>query len=154
MSAELVVEDPFRCLFRVRFAEVDAQRIVFNSRYGEYTDMVVGELFCALFSVASARDTLDTRLVKQTTQWRAPARFDDVLEARAWVRHIGTSSFTVRTEFRRLGEELLLVEVETVYVAIDSEGIGSRPLSEQERAHIRGGARGVVIDLAGPRRAR
>ncbi|MFO0558324.1 MAG: hotdog domain-containing protein [Polyangiales bacterium] len=146
-------DHPFRCLFRVRFAEVDAQRIVFNSRYGEYTDLVAGELFCAMFSVSSARDTIDTRLVKQTTQWRRPARFDDVLEARAWPSHIGTSSFTIRTEFRREGEEQLLVEVETVYVAIDSEGIGSRPLSEHERACIHGGARGVVVDLSGPRRS-
>jgi acyl-CoA thioester hydrolase len=147
-------DEPFRCLFRVRFAEVDAQRIVFNSRYGEYTDMVAGELFCALFSVTTATETLDTRLVKQVTQWRSPARFDDVLEARVWIKHVGTSSFTVRTEFRREGEEVLLVEVETVYVAVDSEGIGSRPLTEHERACIHGGARGRCVDLSGPRRDR
>lgn len=144
---------PFRCLFRVRYAEVDAQSIVFNSRWGEYTDLVVGEYFCALFGVSDARETIDTRLVKQTTQWRSPARFDDVLEARATTTRIGTSSFTVHTEFRREGEGAVLVEVETVYAAINGDGSASRPLSADERERLELGAPGVTADLSGPRRA-
>lgn len=141
----------FRCVFRVRFAEVDAQGIVFNARYGEYTDMVAGEFFCALFGVERGHDTIETRLVKQTTQWRAPARFDDVLVATAEVIRVGTRSFAVRTEFRREGSDALLVEVETVYVAMHRDGSASRPLTEQERSMLERTGPYAVVDLAGRR---
>jgi acyl-CoA thioester hydrolase len=141
----------FRCVFRVRFAEVDAQGIVFNSRYGEYTDMVAGEYFCALFGVERGQDTIDTRLVKQTTQWRAPARFDDVIVATAEIIRVGTRSFAVRTEFRREGSDALLVEVETVYVAMHHDGSTSRPLTERERSLLERAGPYPVVDLAGPR---
>lgn len=145
------MQPPFRCLFRVRFAEVDAQGIVFNSRYGEFTDLVVGEFCCAVFEAERGQDTIDMRLVKQTTQWRSPARYDDVLEARAWTSAVGNASFTIRTEFRRDGDEQLLVEVETVYVAMQKDGSAKRSLREDERARLEASARGVCVDLAGPR---
>jgi acyl-CoA thioester hydrolase len=135
----------------VRFAEVDAQGIVFNSRYGEFTDLAVGEYFCAVFGVERGLDTIDTRLVKQTTQWRSPARFDDVLEARVWTIAVGTSSMTVRTEFRREGEDELLVDVETVYVAMLRDGSAKRAILEDERRRLEVSARGIEVDLAGAR---
>jgi acyl-CoA thioester hydrolase len=143
---------PFRCLLRVRYGEVDAQQIVFNARWGDYVDVAVGEFFCAVFDAADGRDTLETRLVKQTTQWRAPARFDDVLEARVWTTRLGTSSLTVQTEFRRVGEDALLVEVETVYAAVDAAAEKSRALTDDERARLEAGATDRTSDLAGARR--
>jgi acyl-CoA thioester hydrolase len=144
--------EPFRCLFRVRYAEVDAQKIVFNSRWGEFTDAVVNEFFCATFQLQDASKSPEVRLVRQLLQWHAPGHFDDVIEARVTPERLGTSSFTLRTEFRREGQETLLVEVETVYVAVDTTQGKSRPLSAQERAALGSGARGIRIDLAGPRR--
>jgi acyl-CoA thioester hydrolase len=35
--------NPFRYYLRVRYSECDAQKIVFNARYGEYVDLAVSE---------------------------------------------------------------------------------------------------------------
>src|SRR5262245_38413749 len=34
---------PFRFLLRVRYGEVDAQKVVFNARWGDYVDLAVTE---------------------------------------------------------------------------------------------------------------
>ena len=38
---------PFRFYLRVRYGECDAQKVVFNSRYGEYVDVGVNEFLRA-----------------------------------------------------------------------------------------------------------
>ena len=64
---------------------------------------------------------LDFQLVKQTIEWKAPARFDQVLELSIAATRLGTTSFTVRTDVphrrrRRPGHR----HVETVYVLVDA----------------------------------
>ena len=39
---------PFTCYLRVRYGECDAQKVVFNSRYGDYVDVAVNEFLRAL----------------------------------------------------------------------------------------------------------
>ena len=71
---------PFTYFLRVRYGECDAQNVVFNSRYGDYVDVAVNEFMRALgFGEALINGDLDFQLVKQTTEWNAPARFDQVL---------------------------------------------------------------------------
>lgn len=43
---------------------------------------------------------LDYQLVQQTTEWQAPARYDDVLEATARVVKLGTTSMTLAVSGR------------------------------------------------------
>jgi hypothetical protein len=65
---------------RVRYGECDAQKVVFNARYGDYVDVAVNEFFRALgLGEALINGDLDFQLVKQTLEWTAPARFDQVL---------------------------------------------------------------------------
>lgn len=72
---------PFRYYFRVRYIECDAQKVVFNSRYGEYVDVSVNEFLRAIGVLKDfSEGRLDFQLVKQTVEWKAPARFDQVLE--------------------------------------------------------------------------
>jgi len=37
------VSEPFRFIFRVRYAECDPQQIVFNARWGDYVDIAATE---------------------------------------------------------------------------------------------------------------
>lgn len=37
----------FRYYLRVRYDECDAQKVVFNARYGAYVDLAVGEFYRA-----------------------------------------------------------------------------------------------------------
>jgi acyl-CoA thioester hydrolase len=92
---------------------------------------------------------LDFQLVKQTTQWRAPARYDQVLELSVATRHLGTTSFTLATQFRLAGEQALIATCETVYVHVDGQTLSKTSLPEPFRAALERGAAGVRIDHAG-----
>jgi acyl-CoA thioester hydrolase len=137
----------FRYYLRVRYGECDAQKVVFNARYGDYTDLAVTEYLRALgFGAALVDGSFDYQLVKQTTEWKAPARFDDVIEATVHGLQVGNSSFTIACEFRRADTVMLLARVETVYVMIDAHG--KTPVPQPIRAAIVAGV-DARIDHAG-----
>ena len=140
----------FRFLFRVRYQECDAQKIVFNARWAEYTDLASTEYTRALFgSVDPDVSGLDWRLVRQTIEWKASGRYDDVLEARIRTVRVGTTSFTLAAEFVRWPDEAVLVTAETVYVSTDPVHGTKRAISDAHRRKFEAGAPGVVIDHAG-----
>jgi len=134
----------FRYRFRVHYHECDAQKIVFNARWGEYVDIATTEYGRVLFGgVDPASSGLDWRLVRQVTEWKAPGRFDDVIEARVSTLKVGTTSFTLATELWR--DHTLLVKVETVYVVVDPEAGTKMPVPERHRAALERGT-DVVVD--------
>lgn len=140
---------PFRYYLRVRYGECDAQKVAFNARYGDYVDLATTEFLRALgFGAELVDGRLDYQLVRQTTEWKAPARFDEVLEARVAARRLGTTSFTLGVEFRRAGEAALLATAETVYVMVDAS-LNKTPLPDALRAALERGAAGVETDHAG-----
>ena len=64
---------PFRYYVRVRYAECDAQKVVFNTRYAEYVDVGLNEFLRAAGVHAQfVTGPLDFQLVKQTVEWKAP----------------------------------------------------------------------------------
>lgn len=149
---------PFRYYLRVRYHECDAQRVVFNARYGDYVDIGIVEYFRAMgLREPLAAGEIEIQLVKQVSQWRAPARADDVLELSIGTTRLGTTSFTTLTEFRRPGGSEVIVDIETIYVLVDLARGTKREIPPALRAVLARGAPGVVIDhagLAGPRDVR
>lgn len=139
---------PFRLLLRVRYNECDAQGIVFNARWADYADIASAEYVRALLgSVHPAETGLDWRLVKQTIEWRAPARYDDVLDLRVRTQRVGASSFVLETRVHRHADGAALAVIETVCVAVDPAG-RSCPIPEAPRAALERGAPGAVVDHA------
>lgn len=144
------MSDSFRYYLRVRYGECDAQKVVFNARYGDYIDISITEFLRALgYGAELASGELDFQLVKQTTEWRAPARYDDVLEARVATVRIGNTSFALGCEFRVAGREALICSSETVYVLVDTATLAKRPVPENLRQRLQAGAGGCVTDHAG-----
>jgi acyl-CoA thioester hydrolase len=140
----------FRYYLRVRYGECDAQKVVFNSRYAEYVDIATSEFLRALgFGQAFIEGSLDFQLVKQTIEWKAAARYDQVLELAIDATRLGNTSFTLSTEFRVAGEERVIVTVETVYVLVDAHTLRKMPLPADLRAALERGAPGAVTDHAG-----
>ena len=131
------MSETFRHLLRVRYAECDAQQVVFNSRYGEFVDVAMTEFFRAI-DFASG----DFQLVKQTHEWMAPARWDDVLEISVQCVKLGTTSFTVLYEFRVLGREPVIVRTETVYVHVTAQ-LEKKPLPQELRDKLTRGSSAV-----------
>jgi len=141
--------NPFRYYLRVRYGECDAQRVVFNPRWADYVDLGSIEFFRALgFGEALATGALDYQLVKLTLEWKAPARFDQVLELSIYATQLGNTSFTVITEFRIAGLEQVICKAETVYVNVDSKSLTKLPLSHEFRAALESGAPGKTVDHA------
>lgn len=140
---------PFRYYLRVRYGECDAQKVVFNTRYAEYVDVSVAELLraCGIHD-QFVYGELDFQLVKQTIEWKAPARFDQVLELSIAATRLGNTSFTLLTEFRIAGDTRVIVTIETVYVLVDAKTLIKMPLPDQVRAALQDGARGRVTDHA------
>jgi len=71
-----------------RFVYCDAQGVVFNARYADFVDITVNEYIRTLFGDYQnmlAQD-LDIQVVGLTVNWKAPAKFDDVLDVlEAWL---------------------------------------------------------------------
>jgi acyl-CoA thioester hydrolase len=144
---------PFHYYLRVRYIECDAQRVVFNSRYAEYVDVSITEFLRAAGIVQEfIHGDLDFQLVKQTVEWKAPARYDQVLELSVTPKLLGNTSFTMLTEFRIAdppGDNRVIVTVETVYVLVDAKTLTKMPLPDRIRAALQDGAGGLETDHAG-----
>jgi acyl-CoA thioester hydrolase len=85
---------------RVRYAECDAQQIVFNARYGEYADVGATEYMRALIGKHQnmVDAGFDSQVVSLHIDWFASAVFDDELNLRVFVKRIGNTSFTLQTD--------------------------------------------------------
>ena len=142
--------EPFKYYLRVRYAECDAQKVVFNSRYAEYVDVAFNEfLRAAGVHEQFVTGPLDFQLVRQTVEWKAPSRFDQVLELSATPVRLGNTSFTFRTDFRVAGSADVIVTVETVYVLVDAKSLTKLPIPDPVRLAFSEGAAGRAVDHAG-----
>jgi acyl-CoA thioester hydrolase len=147
----MVTDNSFRFRFRVRYGECDAQSVVFNARYADYVDIAVNEYIRTLFGDYQnlLDQDLDIQVVSLTVNYRAPARFDDVLEARIRAGRIGNTSFTVHLEFFRFGDEELVAEADITYVLIQPSKMAKTPVPANVRDKLEVGGPGVLISHAG-----
>ena len=124
---------------RVRWAEIDMQKIVFNAHYLMYFDTAVADYWRALaLPYEEAMQLLDGDLYvkKATVEFNASARMDDRLEIGLKCSRIGTSSMTfVGAVFRA---DDLLVSCELIYVFADPATQTSRPVPAALREMLNG----------------
>lgn len=141
----------FRYRLRVRYNECDAQKVVFNARYGDYIDLASVEFLRAILPRPQdlISGAFDYQLVKQTIEWKAPIRFDDVAEISVWCKHIGRTSFTLAFEFRIAGATALCATADTIYVLVDSATLTKTPLPLDASQALQQGGVGLVVDHAG-----
>lgn len=114
---------PFTHSMRVRFAECDPQGIVFNARYLEYFDVALTELWREAFGGYDAiMDVHDVDIVvaEVTVRYRAPLRFDDVVDLRVTFERLGTTSMLTAIAVERDGECVASGEMRHVFTARDS----------------------------------
>lgn len=121
----------FRCLLRlrVRWAEVDMQKIVFNGHYLTYIDTAMSEYWRAVaLPYEAAMQVLGGEMVvkKATLEYHAPARVDDALQVGMRCAQLGNSSCRFIAAIFR--DDKLLVSGEIVYVFSDLQTQTSRPI--------------------------
>jgi acyl-CoA thioester hydrolase len=85
---------------RVRYAEVDAQAVVFNSRWLEYFDIGITEYFRAvgLYGQPQLQGAPELHVVKADVTYHAPALLDEQLHVCVACTRIGTTSLTFSFE--------------------------------------------------------
>jgi acyl-CoA thioester hydrolase len=128
-----VARTDFRFVYtlRVRWAEVDAQGIVFNGHYLTYFDVGVTEYYRAIgkpYPDEIVSDDSDLYAKKAEIEYHASARYDDLVDVCVRVCRIGRTSFAFRVELYR-GDELL-VSGELVYVNANPVTRKSEPLPD------------------------
>lgn len=129
---------------RVRWAEVDMQKIVFNGHYLTYLDTAIAEYWRDIGLPYPegyvSRYAKDVFLRKATVEYLGPARYDDVLAVCARVGRLGHTSMTFHFEIYRDAPERSdapLVSAELIYVNADPKTMKAAALPEELRERVR-----------------
>jgi len=124
---------------RVRWAEVDMQKIVFNAHYLMYFDTAVSDYWRAMglpYEEAMHQLSGDLYVKKATVEFNASARMDDLIDVAMKCGRIGNSSMVFTGAIFR-GDELLIT-CELVYVFADPASQTSRPVPARLREILTG----------------
>jgi len=124
---------------RVRWAEIDAQKIVFNAHYLMYIDTAIAGYWRALaLPYAASMEHLDGDLYvrKAALEYEASARYDDVLDVGMRCTRVGNSSILFSAGVFR--QQQLLVAGELVYVFADPHTQTSKPVPPALREVLAG----------------
>ena len=119
----------FSHALRVRWVEVDMQKIVFNGHYLMYFDTAIADYWRALgmpYEEAMQQLGGDLYVKKASVEYHGSARFDDRLEVALSCARIGNSSLTFSGAIFRDGA--LLVSCELIYVFADPVAQTSKPV--------------------------
>jgi acyl-CoA thioester hydrolase len=127
------VPEPFVHELRVRYAECDAQGVVFNSHYLAYVDIGITELWRAAFGSYQAMldRGVDVVVAEANLRFRGSGRFDDLLRIEVSVEHLGSTSIVTDHRIMRAGE--LLVECRIRHVLVQRETLTKTPLPDWVR---------------------
>lgn len=133
---------PFTHRLRVRYAEVDAQGVVFNAHWLTYADDAATRFFEHLGVPLQAQwggdgdPTWDVMLRASTLEWSGSAGFDDEVAIVVTTDRLGTSSFDLR--FTCHVHDQPVVTVTTTYVCVVPQVHTAQPLPADLRARLEG----------------
>ena len=109
----------FSWTFRVRYAEVDGQMIVFNAHYLTYYDTAITEYFRALpydYMSQVKRTGEDYHTVRTLVEYKQPIAFDEDIEVHVRTSRLGRSSMTFLLEIHPKDNDDLRATGEVVWV--------------------------------------
>jgi len=137
--------DSSSSILRVRYAETDQMGVVYYANYLVWFE--VGRTdFCRQHGFAyremEVEDGLYITVAEARCRYKAPARYDDELLVRTFLRSVRKRVLVFGYEIHRPATDELLAEGETVHVITDRDG-RARPLPDKYRdlllAHLRTG---------------
>ena len=117
-------KNSFSYNFRIRYSEVDAQKIVYNSHYLTFLDVSIFEFFDAIgFNqeeyIKETNNEFHT--VRAVVEYKAPATLGDTIEVLTRIKKIGNSSITFQQEIYLHESDKLLATGEIVWVNTNQE---------------------------------
>jgi len=129
---------PFSTRFRVRYSEIDGQKIVFNSRYLEYGDVALTEFWRWANLADIGPDWLDAEfnVVKATVEYKQSFRFDDMVEAFVRVGRVGNSSLTMEITLCHADTHELHASLEIISAHVDLVARRAKPIPDNVRERL------------------
>tara|TARA_B100001173_G_C15965975_1_gene537785 strand:- start:636 stop:1064 length:429 start_codon:yes stop_codon:yes gene_type:complete len=120
---------------KVRYSEIDCQRIVYNSHYLTYFDISISELLDDVFNqdryIKETNNEFHTVAVQMN--FKAPARLNDQLEVYSSIKKIGNSSLMFYQEIYKEGSDELLNSAEIVWVHTNQTEMKASTIPEDLR---------------------
>jgi len=120
---------------KVRYSEIDCQRIVYNSHYLTYFDISISELLDDLFDqdayIKETNNEFHTVAVQM--DFKAPARLNDQLEVYSSIKKVGNSSLIFYQEIYKAGSDELLNSAEIVWVHTNQAEMKAATIPEDLR---------------------
>jgi acyl-CoA thioester hydrolase len=124
----------------VRWADVDAARIIFYGAYIRFFEIAETELFRAVgMPYGEVFDQLDVWLprVHLECDFHRVARLDDLLEVSVFVGKFGNRSMRLNFEVRRKGSEELVATAHFVLAAVHQQTFETVSIPEELRERLK-----------------
>jgi len=129
----------FSTRFRVRYAEIDGQKVVFNSRYLEYADVAATDYWEWTgigAALGSAWTETEFHIRRAEVDYLKPFLLGDTIEAFVRTSRIGTSSLTQRFELCHAETGALHTVIDMVIVNVHLPTGQPAPIAAPIRAFI------------------
>jgi acyl-CoA thioester hydrolase len=118
---------------KVRYSEIDGQKIVFNSHYLTYIDVAVTEYFQQLLQ---PEEDFDFVLAKSTIEYKRSAYLNDWLTIWCRMEKVGNKSMTMNFMITREDEIEPILLAEILYVCVDHKTMSSCSIPAYVRERI------------------
>jgi acyl-CoA thioester hydrolase len=128
--------EPFVHRMRIRYAECDAQGVVFNANYLAYVDDTITAMWRAAFGGYELMldRGVDIMVAEAQLRFLDAARFDEEIGIEAAVTHLGTTS--MRTLYRFLRQDKLLLTATLRHVFVELGTSRKTPIPDWARAGL------------------
>lgn len=133
-------KNSFKCNRRVRYNEIDSQKIVYISHYSTFFDIAISEFFTEIRFDQDAyveKTNNDFHVIKATLEFKAPARLNDELEVFTHVKNVGNSSITFEQEIYLKNTNDLLTVGEVIWVNADQKTRASTTVPDSLRESLK-----------------
>ena len=123
---------------KVRYSEVDCQRIVYNSHYLTYFDISLSEMLEDCFDQDEyvKNTNNDFHTVGVQMDFKSPARLNDQLEVYTGVKKIGNSSMTFMQEISKVGSDEVLNSASITWVNTNQKSMKSETIPDDIRSKL------------------
>jgi acyl-CoA thioester hydrolase len=113
---------------RVIYGDTDQMGVVYYANHFRYFERARGELFRSLGGSYQQMEAAGFMLpvVEAQCCYRAPARYDDLLNVRVWVAELKRVKVVFAYELRRDKEEAVLATGKTTHVCVSKNGRATR----------------------------
>lgn len=110
---------------RVIYGDTDQMGVVYYANYFRYFEIARGELFRArggTYAAVEREEGLFLPVIDARAQYKASAKYDDVLLIRVEVAQMKRASMTFRYQVHRESDRALLCTGETVHACVGKDG--------------------------------